>query len=321
MRTVLDTESRRWNVDIPDVWGVTSSISNVISQLELGRNQLLPDIRIGPTLLLVSDYGGSHPKATHESFSFLLADLQFCWLWNDLRQEIRTRVLKDRRRMSYKGLNDRRKRLALLSFLDAANRIPGVLLTILVQRHCAQYTMRLSEPERHTIPSALRQWPIHVIRKFIWIVHLASLLVAGLSRPGQNLIWITDQDDTVANTQRVIDLTPIVAGVTSQYLPHDLGRLRFGTTACDNGDLYLEDISAIPDLAAGATAEIPVMFPGNVIPSVQVPLRGTVPSKALRILAWIGAPELQPLRKLVLVVDQGDTLGKNSVRPLDVWSD
>ena len=311
----FQVEGTRWSADVQPVWSVTTSIAKLVAQLELVEPALLPDLHIGDTLLLACDYGGQHRSAAYETFSFLLTDLAFCWLWDENGRVIRNTILKDKRRMSCKGLNDSRKRSALLPFLRVADSLPGVLVTVLVEKKYSA-TMAIEEADHDQLPLAVQSWPASTIRKFVWAMHLGALFVAGLSRPFQNLWWITDQDAIAANDGRLIGATPIVAGILTQYCSRDMGHLRFGTTACDNGDLFLEDIAAITDFAAGALSEIPVLATTKQISSIAVPLGGHVPSKALQILNWIGTPKPQPLRRLVFVVDQGDTKNKVRVRGL-----
>jgi hypothetical protein len=91
MPSVLSVGFRQWNADSKQVWGVTAAIAHALAQLDLARPGSLPDLRSGPTLLLASDYGGQHKGATYEAFSFLLADLSYCRLWNEMRTEVRRR--------------------------------------------------------------------------------------------------------------------------------------------------------------------------------------------------------------------------------------
>lgn len=217
MSALLEIYSRRWNKQLNCIWGVTGAISNVISQLELTQPALLPDMQFGPTLLLLSDYSGQHKHTKYEVFSFLLADLQFCWLWDQSRRDVRSRILKDHRRMSFKGMNDRRKKSALIPFLDAANSIPGLVVTMLVNRQYSE-KFSLSDEERGQLPTALRCWPLQVIRKLIWVSHFGALFFAGLSAPRQNLLWFTDEDDIAANVERITAATAVTAGVISRYV-------------------------------------------------------------------------------------------------------
>jgi hypothetical protein len=191
-----------------------------------------------------------------------------------------------------------------------------VLATVLVDKEFAS-GLHLAEGERDSLPVAVRPWPVRLLARFIWIAHVGSVLVAGLSAKRQNLLWITDEDDIVANDKRLIEATPLVAGILSDYLADDLGHLRFGTTKRDSGDRLIEDFTAIPDLAAGALADIPRSGIIQLDTRLRAPLRGHVPSKALNILSWLGVTS-GALRKISLVVTQGDSAKQVRVRGLDL---
>jgi hypothetical protein len=316
---IVDLSSTRWNRSVTPPWGVTSGISNVVRQLELSHFELLPDLHLGPTLVVASDYSGQHKNGTHEAFSFLLADLKFCWLWDEKRRHVRKTLLSDERRMSYKGLHDGRRRRALLPFLRAADWIPGVLATVLVDKRFTR-SLTLTPEDRLALPATFGKWPTQVIQKLLLVSHLGSLFIAGLSAPAQNIIWFTDNDDFVANDQRVIDLTPFFAGMVGNYSEQQMGHFRFGTTSCDNGDFMIEDLASLPDLAAGALCEIPMQ---GILPRysrIQVSARDHLPRKAVSILAWLGEPR-QALRRLCFVVDEGDNPGRMRVRALELWPD
>lgn len=316
---IIDLTSSRWNQHLTPGWGVTAGISNIIRQLAIAHVDLLPNLHLGSTLLVASDYSGQHKAAGHEAFSFLVADLSFCWLWNEKRQDVRKTVLRDQRRMSYKGLNDVQRRRALAAFLNAADWIPGVLATVLVDKRFIR-SLTLSSEEWLGLPPSLARWPIHVIRKLLFVSHLGSLFIAGLSAPGQNVMWFTDNDDFVANDKRVVDLTPFLAGMVSSYSEQQMGHFRFGTTRCDNGDLMIEDFTSLPDLAAGAVCEIPMR---GVLPQcsqVLTSTRGHLPLKAASILAWLSRKQ-QALRRLIFIVDNGDGPKRVRARVLELWPD
>lgn len=315
MPSALKIGLRQWNGEINRVWGVTSAIEAVISQLDLSRPNALPDVRSGSTLLLASDYGGQHRAASHITFSFLLADLLFCHEWNSARNTVRQRFLKDKRRMCYKALNDKQRRAALRPFLLAADGLCGLLVTFLVEKKFASRIAVGEGTDRDALPPTMRTWSSALIQKFVWVTHLGSVIVAGLSAKGQSLIWLTDEDEIAANDKRTIEVTPLVMQVLSNYLTHDMGHLKFGTTRCDNGDLFIEDFAAIPDLAAGALADIP-LWSVQKKAAVVSPLHGHIPSKSLNILAWLGNTVNEGLHKIALVIDQGDLSDQVKVRAL-----
>jgi hypothetical protein len=318
MPLVQDT-SRTWNRTVTPIWGVTSGIDDVIRQLDLAHVDLLPNLRLGHTLVLASDYSGQHKAATHEVFAFILANLDGCGLWNQRRIAVRKHFFRDNRRMSYKALNDGQRRRALMPFLSAADCIPGLLASVIVNKHVIQ-SLDFSDEERNEIPQSMVNWPIQTIHKLVFVSHLGSLFVAGLAGRGQDLIWLTDNDDFVANDQRVIALTPFFAGMLSNYLGIDMGHFRLGTTRCDNGDLMIEDLASLPDLVSGALCEIPMR---GILPrysQVRLSVRDYLPPKAVRILAWLSNIP-QGLRRLTFVVDEGDIAGTVRVRALEFSPD
>jgi hypothetical protein len=317
--TGLGCKTGNWSLDLAPPWGVTAAIGNCIRQLEIAHADLMPDLHLGPTLIIASDYGGQHKGSSHEAFSFLLADLQFCWRWDEYRREIRTTRSVQNRRMSYKALNDQRRQEALPAFLAAADVIPGVLATVLINKSFMQ-ALRVTSDERPQLPEGIARWPARVITKMTFVAHLGALFIAGLSREGQNILWMTDNDDFVANDERVIELTPLFAQVISQYSQRAMGHFRLGTMKCDNGDLLIEDLASLPDLAGGALCEIPMR---GLLPKespIQLPLRGHLPIKAITIIKWLSEIG-HALRRVTFVVDHGDSRARARVRALDFYTD
>jgi hypothetical protein len=316
---VSSFNSGQWNKNVSPCWSITSSFDKVIRQLEIADFNLLPDLSSSRSLILTSDYGGQHKGATHETFSFLTADLAGCIQWNNERQIIRNNFLADSRRMSYKALNDRQRRAALLPFLSAADRIPGLLTTVLVNKRTIR-TFNVTAEDREQLPSSIAQWPHQILQKLTFVAHLGALLIAGLSSTGQNVLWFTDNDDFVANDQRVIDLTPLFGGIISEYVGHPLGHFRFGTMKCDSGDLQIEDLTAIPDLVSGAVCEIPLHHAVFADTTIKFPLRDHISPKALTILDWMGRKQM-PLKRLLILIDEGDLPSVIKVKALDLFAD
>jgi len=317
VKNILDIGSRHWKGEMKLPWGLAESLSRLVTQLELAKPATLPNLRLGRTLLLTCDFSGQHAGASYESFSFLLADLDECGPWNGLRAEVRRRILTDRRRMSFKGMNDYRRRRALLPFLRAANVIPGLTFTVALKKGLG-VPPELAAAEGACLPQPFNSWSSATLRKLVLVSHLGALLVGGLSAKGQDLWWIIDEDDIAANEQRIRDVTSLVARITSAYLGHEMGKLTFGTTACDNGDLFIEDMAAISDLVAGAVSEVAGLDITRRISKVRIPLRGHVSRKTLNILGWLGNEVLTPLRKLAFLVDRGDAEGRIRIRGMDL---
>ena len=89
------------------------------------------------------------------------------------------------------------------------------------------------------------------------VLHLSAFLLSGLSVPGQDVLWIIDEDDIAANVTMLTDLTELFVGLCSSYSSHPLGHIRCGTTAtAGDAGLALEDLAAIVDLTTGALGEV-----------------------------------------------------------------
>jgi len=238
--------------------GVADSISERIRTEEWRCPGLLTPVSRGPTLLLVSDYAGDHANSRFQALSFLVADLVYLWYWDEVRTELRREVLRDTRRLAYKKLeSDEWRAQALVPFLRAANSIPGLLITFLIDKRIGTLFMPDAEADALIEPAVIREhWGAKPFEKLLRVAHLSALLVSGLVGEKQNVLWISDQDEIVPNDARHIEACKLFGQVLSHYLNCEIGRLQFATTRSDDGSLRLEDVAALPDLAAGSLAEV-----------------------------------------------------------------
>jgi hypothetical protein len=301
-----------WNhLEKPEL-GFMRTFSNAIYNNETKHPGHLPDLRYCQTILVGSDYGGQHNGGQHngvryQSLSFILADLERCGTWEHLRRNVRAEYLADGRRISYKTLSDKNRRKALYPFLEAANAIPGVVITILIDRNIRSLfreegSFTLDEPEK----SLFVGWRPDVIEKSLRIVHMLSFFLAGLTAPGQDVMWFTDQDEIAPNEQRLRQLVNLFANISSHYLAHDLGHLRIGTAMSDSGTRELEDLLAIPDLVAGCLTDILTAFKRDeTFPKEGAFLtpKQDVPEKTKEIANWF-ADHTQRLKRVVYVLDE-----------------
>jgi hypothetical protein len=74
--------------------------------------------------------GGAVKSHLYDVLSVLYLDLQQSSEWEQRRRVIRASHMGDGRRMCFKSLNDQRRQEALIPFLDAANSIYGLALSI-----------------------------------------------------------------------------------------------------------------------------------------------------------------------------------------------
>jgi hypothetical protein len=210
----------------------------------------------GPTLVVASDYSGGDRRSHYDVSVLVCMDVAGSERWEYARREVRRRYLRDSRRMAYKNLADRRRAKALTPFLSAADGIRGLCFAMIVNKAIKHLCLNEGDSDRMREAASLKaKWRDEELEVALRVTHVMSCLVGGLSAPGQNVYWVSDQDSLLANEARSQDLARLSSSFTSHYAKHTLGELGIGTTALDEGDRLEEDITAVADLVAGALAE------------------------------------------------------------------
>lgn len=121
-----------------------------------------------------------------------------------------------------------------------------------------------------------------------------------------DVFWFTDKDEIAPNDEKITEATKIIAHYFNHYLKHDLRHIRFGTTKCDDGTMEIEDMAAIPDLAAGVvleSIETKQRYLGQNIGRILVDLQSKVSRKTQFINSWL-SESWHPLKKIVVCIDQ-----------------
>jgi len=292
----------RWRLAERPELGPINSLIRSLKSIEAENADAFPDFTSSRSLCLASDYSGQHQGSVFETYAFLLIDRNAMGPWLEARQAIRSVLLSDGRRMSYKNLGDRYRQAALLPFLLGANLLPGILAVVAVEKGLRTLFDASGPPEAWD-PSLrpLEKMPKFAVERLLRLCHLGGLLVAGLSHPNQDLLWLSDEDDVVANAERTRLAVKTFGNVSGHYLPHTLGHLRLASTASDTGRRDVEDLVAIADLAAGSVCSV---LNGYRKAGVQVGESLALPPEALPIkdrplMDWFSDAG-QPLKRVVL---------------------
>ena len=292
------------------------SLENIINSHDI------PNLK-GEEIYIGSDYSGNQADSKYNVYSILYVDLLNSKEWEIQRRLVRNVFLPDGRKMSYKGLNDQKKRDALIPFLRAADKIMGVSLTLIVSKAVPQLCLN-----KHDLAIAHKAYGLKTIWKYksletaMRVCYLISTLIAGLSKPGQNISWISDEDDMFSNNNKSIDVQRILGAFSSMLVHHNLGELGMGTTAIDPGDYLEEDITAVPDLIAGALAEtatkIATLSNGKISSLVSSLMPYNLSIKARTMCSWIWDSKNSLKKIVVKIEDEGD--GKFAISRLDLIS-
>lgn len=284
--------------------GIGAILAPGLDKSLLSERSRFPFLVRGRTLLLVADFGGHHQRQHFDTYTFLLLDLAKNRSWLAWQSHFRRAILPNSRRMSFKALNDGMRRRSLVPFMRAASSIEGCLVQFAVSKAGGSLFTETSGDEFGA--ELLKRWKPHVQERLLRVLHLSAFLLSGLSVPGQDLVWIIDEDDIAANVAMLTDLTELFARVFSSYSSHALRHIRCGTTAtADDGGLVLEDLAAIADLTTGALGELCTGFVNDdafprkgLITSVPSNLRW----KTKLIASWMATP-MFPIQRHTTIVE------------------
>jgi hypothetical protein len=277
----------------------------------------------GPDVMIFSDYGGSHKSCQYRVNAYLYVDLEKSIAWEVARKEIRAAFLSDGRRMSYKGLSDQQRARAIVPFLEAALNIQGLCLVTITNkriRHLCSMDRNEHYGKFRQVANLAAKWKQAELEEAIRISHVAACLVGGLSKPDQDITWISDEDNIFGNMELSRDVGNMFSKFCSHYVKHSLQPLKIGTTKIDEGDRFEEDFASVADLVAGGLSEmvtrLSTMCGGRISPHLAVEYARELPEKVDLITNWFWHPGGNLKRLAVLFEDQTD--GQYSVSKLEM---
>jgi hypothetical protein len=285
------------NINARKVWGWGHSIQKIIAASE-------PPRRETNRVLIASDYGGNHAKASH---------LIYCYLivkgggreWISAVQSARREHMLNRGAMSYKRLGDPARQNALVPFLQAAGNLDGHLVSIAVDKRKRWLSTMDGRAEMMAAAFKLKaSWNAGALEAMLRKTHFVALLLSMWALPMSEITWITDADEFVANDLRHDDALLAAARFCDFYLPGPQGIFRLNTTGQDEVGTYFEDLCSIPDLAAGMLSEISTRLSkaGTWENRMEKMLGAELPPKASILADWFWDAEMR-LRKTLISID------------------
>lgn len=291
------------NPELENPSGLFAVLRGVITNALAGGG--FPNGPRGQQLFLAADFSGTHSGPLYTTYAFLLLDLDRNSWWMKAQRVFRMEGLKGGRRLSFKALNDGARRRALLPFLLMADEIEGTLIVVAISKDDDSIFQPVPDNADRSLIAA---WKRSVHEHLMRVTHLSALCVSLCSRPDQDLIWICDQDDVASNDAQVTALTKLFAHIWGHVTEHSLRHLKLGNTRSDDGSRTIEDLTAIPDLAAGAVSELlshmrrQGLFPVQGIFN-RLPLG--LSAKTHKLLRWLSTTD-RPLRRMVVVIDESE---------------
>ncbi|HEY0758723.1 MAG TPA: hypothetical protein VGD59_05645 [Acidisarcina sp.] len=161
------------------------------------------------------------------------------------------------RRMGFKNLNDSQRRRALIPFLEASEALDGHVVVVAINKNVTHIsTHQDSVGVWKALHGFQARWDPRAFEQMVRVSHFFSLFLAAWSSLNINISWMTDEDDIVANAERLEDAHRFAARLSALHVPHRLGEFMMNTPAVMPDELMFEDFLAIPDLAAGMIGDI-----------------------------------------------------------------
>ena len=239
---------------------------------------------------------------------FIVFDFESSVQWEVQRQLVRRNIIKDSRRMAFKNLEESVRKRALPAFLQAADQMVGLCLCVAINKRISYLGGGQNFFEQLVKEKILKaKWTFESFERMARMTHFISLLIAGLCSEGQNVFWVSDEDEMFESAQKSEDTLRILTMHQKMNVSTNLGTLRAGTTKMDAGDRFEEDITAIADIAAGAFGELVMKLKpdpeGSIANAFNDELIAALSGKSDVLLSWL-ADEKQSLKRISLLFDR-----------------
>jgi hypothetical protein len=283
------------------LWPWTKSVEHILRYTQ-------PRPFTGSHLALGSDYSGDHKGSGYRTYCYLIMDTDTSSDWPRLRSQVRRHFLPNGRRMSFKNLGDGHRQRALVPFLQSANTINGHLVALVVTKKLSNLSWRGLFDETTPKRLGLRGvWKERSFEAMFRSAQMFALMLSIWSRPWVDVTWITDQDEIVANDNRLDDAQQLAARLSAQFVPHHMGVFAMNSTVIDGDDRAFEDFVAVADLAAGMLSEIASSFvsrPGA--PEYSISPTINLSHKTEIISDWFWWPHAN-LKRTCILIDAADS--------------
>lgn len=292
-------------------YGVTDQINAMIGDGMKSGKLNIPDLRGSKRIMLLSDYRDADSNCDFDIIALAFVDAHSLPEWERGRRAWRNSWLPDGRRLAYKSLaGDDLKLKSLPGFLSLADHLHGLLVVVAVHKQITALTSEngplFPVRDQHGMMS---RWKKHTLEKATRILHFVNFFLAGVTHPDQEVFWITDVDEVVANDERRVEFCRFADVFSDAYLPHKI-RIRIATTAQDDGTRLAEDSVSLSDLAAGALGEVLTNHHRAGGPTQFVEIEG-LSEKADAILDWYIDQE-SSLGRLTIALTPGASPGSVS---------
>jgi hypothetical protein len=231
-----------------------------LQAMETRNELLLPNLHLdNEAIAIFSDYGGEHAGSSCSVYSFLICAGHVLRPFEKAMEVLRNEHgLNDPLvEIQFKELNYGPIRRSLPQYLyNLNNLVNGLLLTVVVEKEIPTIFGFEKKPTHQfitdtLIQSGLGNWNPHSAEKLLRVTHFISYLVALLSKPYQDVFWMTDHDAIAPSTERHQHALDLFSNLLRHYCKHPLGTISGAVPFDEKVPLYLDLLSST-DIAAGS---------------------------------------------------------------------
>ena len=193
-------------VNVQGAPGFIQIIEDMLLKAKKGRRLLLPNLHITESVAVFSDYSGEDPKARFATYSFIFVSWNALYFYLEKQKEIRERygLNEPYKEIAFKSLGYSPLRKASPELLKAAESIPGLLFTMVVDKSITSIIGENNRDGLKKITAILKdhnlgEWKDETAEKLMRIVHTVAYWLVVLTKEDQKVFWMTDDDSIAAN--------------------------------------------------------------------------------------------------------------------------
>lgn len=234
--------------------GFALILANAIEQLTE-----LPDFSDAKSIAVMTDFGGEHPGARFNTYSFLILAFDKFKPFEVAVKELRKKhgILEPYSEFRYKRLSSGARSRALPQFLQLVDSlIHGAVVTVAVEKQIDSLFGGPVHIEETLSAMGLGRWKTGAGEKVLRVCHSLAIFVSLLTRADQPLFWYCDNDaiNETGIERSFEDTQTILRGALGMYTERRSGLI--GVAKSFEGKSCLDDLLSVPDFAAGVVQDL-----------------------------------------------------------------
>jgi hypothetical protein len=275
-----------------------TAIDTVLRNKLSTKTLMLPELRENgnETIAIYSDYSGENSISKYYTYSILVCGYNHSFGLGEQVNKIRQKYALGEKEIAYKELGYGPMKRSLNEYLlTLDNFVVGLLFSIVIDKKIDSFFV---DKKKNLIDilenEALGSWDQNSAEKLLRIVHIISYFIALLSKDGQKIFWMTDEDAIAPNKEKHQQTLIILQRTLPIYTKNRFKIIRGAIPFKNEGLNYLDFLSST-DIAAGAI--------NAYFNNVDEKGNGSVKEGAENILKWLCHNGIG-LKKIQMLIDK-----------------